>query len=160
MLLSAFHRKLNDNGPTVSRIFTKSTSVLSRSGISISPSLSLPLLSCNSKLEAKETETTSKIRGKWNAASYSFYKAIRAGVVCLETMLGINPIGIDLVIEGLPLYACSSELSPAHGCNYWQLQGYWLPIMCVSGAYGRSYLTRVAFRINQKDYHVCIQRYR
>jgi len=99
---------------------------------------------------AKETET-SKIRGKWNAASYSFYKAIRARMVCLETMLGINPIGIDLVIEGLPLYACSSELSPTHGCNYWQLQGYWLPIMCVSGAYGWSYLTRVTFRISQKD---------
>lgn len=86
----------------------------------------LPRLSlkCNSKREekergTKETGTTSKIRGKWNTASHSFYKAVRARVVCLETMLGINPIGIDLVIEGLPLYACSSELSPAHECSYY-----------------------------------------
>lgn len=113
LLKRTFHRKLNDNGLTVSRIFTKSTSVLSHSGIPLSLH---PPLKYNSKREekergAKETEVTSKIRGKWNTASRSFYKAIRARVVHLETMLGINPIGIDLMIGDLPLYACSSELS-------------------------------------------------
>jgi len=132
------------------------------------PYLPLLPLKCNSKLEArgergtKGTETTSKIREKWNTASHSFYKAIRTRVVCLETMLGINPIGIDLVIEGLPLYVCSSELSLAHGCSCILLQGYRLPITNASGAYGRrSYLTRIAFRI--KKANACelrIQQYR
>lgn len=139
----------------MSRIFTKSTSVLSRSGIP------LPfLLKCNSQLEArgrkKEERRRQKRRQKY--AENGTLRAILfikpcwdARVVCLETILGINPIGIDLVIGSLPLYACSSELFPTHGCATTATS---LSITdhererCVCGR--RSYLTRVAFLIGQK----------
>lgn len=150
---NAFHRKLNDNGPTVSRIFTKSTPPFFLVAEYLYPFSRWNTIASSKREEkekgAKETEATSKIRGKWNTANHSFYKAIR--VVCFETMLGINPIGIDLVIGSLPLYACSSELSVAYGDVLLQLQSYWLPITSVSGAYSRrSYLTRVAFESAKK----------